>query len=688
MIGRASKKATPRHRRGIDRRHDGDHSGLALPSDAVRLDRRQLAQSFGDPAIDGRYSSTASGEAWAVRWRSVAFWHGRWPGYLFAVSVVSLAALCRDALELTLGVTSFALFFPAIVAATGIGGLGPGIVAVLLSAALGWSIGPRVPSAGPWFLFIVSAIGILVLVRVLARWRLRALRSETAAAASHLEALRLARELELLIDGATNFAIYMLDPEGRVVIWNLGAERIKGWREAEILGRSSAIFYPPDEIAAGKPGADLARAKEEGRLEEESWRVRKDGTEFLASVTITSLSDEFGRHIGFAKVIRDVTEQRAAEGVIEAREGQLRSILATVPDAMVVIDDAGVITSFSAAAERLFGWTEGEVVGLKVELLMPEPYRSAHDGFLRHYLSTGERRIIGTTRRVLGARKDGSTFPLELSIGEATGGGQRVFTGFIRDLSAKEAAEERMRALQTELTHVSRLSAMGTMASTLAHELNQPIAAVANYVEASRDLLEKAPDEETLSLLRDALAEAVGEAFRAGNIVRRLRAFVARGEVDKRIEDLDALVREAAKLGLAGAAERNIATSFAIAPGAGPVLVDRVQIQQVLVNLMRNAIEAMGMNGGGRLLIRAMPADGLAHIVVADEGPGLSPEVADRLFEAFASTKSEGMGLGLSICRTIVEAHGGRIWAAPRTGGGTEFHFTLPKVDVEVGDDR
>jgi two-component system, LuxR family, sensor kinase FixL len=504
-----------------------------------------------------------------------------------------------------------------------------------------------------------------------------ATRIEVAARASDQQALRMARELELLIDGAVNYAIYMLDPQGRITIWNKGAERIKGWPEEQVLGRHFSLVYPADEVAAGKPAADLMQAERNGRLEEESWRVRKDGTEFLASITITAFKDPDGATVAFGKVIRDITDERAVQAVVEAREDHLRSILATVPDAMIVIDDTGTITSFSIAAEAMFGWAEHEIVGRNISLLMPEPDRSAHDGYMDRYLRTGERRIIGTRRRVVGARRDGSTFPLELSIGEANGGQQRVFTGFIRDLSAKEAAEAQLAQMQSELTHVSRLSAMGTMASTLAHELNQPIAAVANYVEASRDMLDRPVDPDTALVLREALSDAADEAFRAGNIVRRLRSFVARGEVDKSVEPLATLIDDAAILGLAGSAENGIASRIEVSETA-PVLVDRVQIQQVLVNLMRNAIEAMAANGGGTLTISTERDADMAHVIVADTGPGLSDDVRGRLFEAFASTKRDGMGLGLSICRTIVEAHGGRIWAAPHEGGGTEFHFTIP----------
>ncbi|RZM09136.1 MAG: PAS domain S-box protein, partial [Sphingomonas sp.] len=208
----------------------------------------------------------------------------------------------------------------------------------------------------------------------------------------------LAEELGLLIDGATTYAIYMLDPHGRVTIWNRGAERIKGWAEAEIIGRDFAIFYPADDIAAGKPAADLARAHRDGRIEEESWRVRKDGSEFLAHVTITALHDDAGALRGFGKVIRDITHEKAAEAAIVRREHHLRSILNTVPDAMIVMNENGIVASFSAAAELVFGYAASDVIGQNVAMLMPQIEARDHDAHLRKYRHTGERHVIGNVR--------------------------------------------------------------------------------------------------------------------------------------------------------------------------------------------------------------------------------------------------------------------------------------------------
>lgn len=488
-------------------------------------------------------------------------------------------------------------------------------------------------------------------------------------------------ELNLLIDGAEGYAIYMLDPDGRITIWNKGAERLKGWTEEEVVGRSSACFYPADAVAAGKPEADLRRARTQGKLEEDDWRLRKDGSEFLAHVTITALYGEAGELRGFGKVVRDITDQRATERKLVANAAHLASILSTVPDAMVVIDERGRIGSFSAAAERLFGYAEAEVIGCNVSMLMPSPDRELHDQYIRRYLMTGERRIIGLGRVVLAQRRDGSTFPMELSVGEAIGGDQRVFTGFIRDLTDQHETQARLEELRANLIHVARVSAMGTMASTLAHELNQPITAVTNYVEAVRDLLAD-PGSADMEMIREALADAASEALRAGHIVRRLRDFVARGEIEKTVEDLGELVEEACKLGLIGAREKSVDVRFALDPLASPVLVDRVQIQQVLINLTRNAIEAMMSSPVRRLEIASrIDGPGLVRVTISDTGPGVLPEVAEDLFRAFNSSKSEGMGLGLSICRTIVEANGGRIWMEPREEGGTCFHFTLAHAD-------
>lgn len=358
------------------------------------------------------------------------------------------------------------------------------------------------------------------------------------------------------------------------------------------------------------------------------------------------------------------------------REIYLRSILATVPDAMIVIDERGIIEAFSPAAERQFGYTSDEACGQNVKLLMPTPYREEHDGYMQRYLATGERRIIGIGRVVVGLRKDGSTFPLELSVGEAWPGGRRVFIGFIRDLTETQKARARMQELQHELLHASRLRTTGQMAAALAHELNQPLTAVANYLRGAQRLLD-APDVD-LARVRDAMGLAAQQSLRAGEIIRRLRAFITRGEVRRRRESVTQLIEEASALALLGARERNVHVTLRLPADLPDVMVERVQVQQVLLNLMRNAMEAMEGAARRELTVQAERLPDMLRISVADTGSGLAPEIAEKLFQPFVTTKADGMGIGLSICRTIIESHGGQIWAEPSERGGTAFRFSLP----------
>jgi two-component system sensor kinase FixL len=397
--------------------------------------------------------------------------------------------------------------------------------------------------------------------------------------------------------------------------------------------------------------------------------------------------------VGFAASWRGELLQRARAAVIASaeaarvREAHLQSILNTVPDAMVVIDERGTIQSFSAAAERLFGYSAEAVAGKNVKMLMPSPYREEHDGYLHRYMRTGERRIIGIGRVVVGQRKDGSTFPMELAVGEMHSGTQHFFTGFIRDLTERQQTEARLQELQAELVHVSRLTAMGEMASALAHELNQPLSAISNYMKGSRRLLESSTDQNT-GQVRDAMDKAADQAIRAGQIIRRLRDFVARGESERRVEDVKKLVEEASALALVGAKDKGVRVRFEFAPRVDFVLADKVQIQQVLLNLMRNAIEAMEGQERRELVVSTAPAaDDMVEISVADTGTGIAPEVGAQLFQPFVTTKAHGMGVGLSISRTIIEAHGGSIAPRPNSGGGTVFSFTLPSVAKEEAGD-
>lgn len=373
---------------------------------------------------------------------------------------------------------------------------------------------------------------------------------------------------------------------------------------------------------------------------------------------------------------------KQTEAALFTREAHLRSILDTVPDATVVIDGDASIVSFSAAAVRQFGYREEEAVGRNVSLLMPEPYQGAHDGYIHRYLTTREKRIIGTDRVVVGRRKDGSTFPMKLAVGETIAGDQIFFTGFIRDLTERERSEAQLQEVQAELARLARLNELGEMASTLAHELNQPLSAISNYAQGCVRLLRDLDDSMAVRL-KGALEEVAAQSLRAGGIIKHLREFVTRGETEKSAQDIRKLIEEAGALALVGSRELGVRSVFDFAGGNSIVLVDKVQIQQVLINVMRNAMEAMRDSEHRELVVRTfLNDDGAIVIEVSDTGPGISEEIAARLFQPFVSSKPGGMGIGLSISRRIVEAHGGELTASRNAAGGATFRFSLPLAQM------
>jgi two-component system sensor kinase FixL len=490
-----------------------------------------------------------------------------------------------------------------------------------------------------------------------------------------------------IVDTAVD-AIVVIDRDGAIRSVNNATERLFGYAVEELIGNNVKMLMP--EPYAGEHDTYLANYLGTGHkkiigIGREVVGRRKNGSVFPMDLSVGEARD--GAEPIFVGIIRDITDRKAAELAQRESELRLRSILDTVPDAIVVIDAQGMIQSFSPAAERLFGYDRQEVAGRNVNILMPTPYREAHDGYLDRYIRTGERRIIGIGRVVVGSRKNGETFPMELQIGEFAFAGSRYFTGFVRDLTERQEAERRIQDLQAELLHASRLSVMGQMASTMAHELNQPLTAVMNYLEAGRQLI--AAGMGGPERVSEMMEKAIAQAQRAGEIIRQLRGFVSKGESDRRIQNLNQLVEEALALALVGARQRGVRASLELDHSLPPVLVDHVQIQQVVLNLVRNAVEPMEEVERRELTIgtRAIPEQGMAEVIVADSGPGIAPELADRLFQPFVTTKATGMGLGLSICREIVEAHHGRLSAAQKSSGGTVFRVTLPIASPEEAAD-
>ena len=365
----------------------------------------------------------------------------------------------------------------------------------------------------------------------------------------------------------------------------------------------------------------------------------------------------------------------------------LSLIVETAPDAIITADEQGRILSFSPAAERIFGHRENEVVGENLTILMPEPFRSDHDSYMEHYLKTGEKHIIGSGREVRAMRKSGETFVAELAVGELKFGKKHVFTGFIRDADDRAKAETRARDLQIRLERVARIQMLGEMSAALAHEINQPLTAITNFAEtAKRSLGSDAPD---LDAIASHVASIADQSMRAGEIIRRMRKLVDRGQADIQPEDINDIITEAVRVGRLTSSGTGPHIHLDLGSEIPKVMADRIQIQQVILNLMRNALEAVttdeheltiaSRRGGtpDQITLRVGHRDDVVRVCVHDTGPGIPQDLLDRLFEPLVTTKATGLGIGLAICRTIIEAHGGRIWAE-NTGDGATFHFTLP----------
>jgi two-component system sensor kinase FixL len=490
--------------------------------------------------------------------------------------------------------------------------------------------------------------------------------------------------LRAVIDTAVD-GIVIIDRAGIVQMFNRGCERLFGYRSDQVVGRNVKMLMPPpyhdEHDGYLKHYQDTGEQRIIGKGRNVQGR-RADGSVFPMYLSVGEVL-EAGDAPSYVGIIRDTTEQHALESALREQAERLRSILETVPDGIVVIAENGLIESFSPAAERLFGWKAEEVIGKNVSTLMPTPYRESHDNYLQRYRTTGERRIIGIGRIVVGQRRDGSTFPMELEVGEMKTTGKRAFTGFIRDLTESQDADRRLQELQSELLHVARLSDMGQMASALAHELNQPLTAVTNWMLAARRTLKTQVPDAPATIV-DFMDKAIDQAGRAGEIIRRLRSFVERGETERNAEDINKVVEEAAALAMVGAKEGGVRATFTFAGGLPPVWIDKVQVQQVVMNLVRNAIEAMSKSPHRLLSIStAIGDDEMVEVSVIDSGPGLPPDVAARLFQPFTTTKEKGMGLGLSISRSIIDNMGGRLRASPNPEGGLIFSFTLPALNPD-----
>ncbi len=500
-------------------------------------------------------------------------------------------------------------------------------------------------------------------------------------------ALRKSEERLALASSAHEVGVFEWEVATGALTWTAGSEQRLGLPAGSLHDYPSwAALIDPDDLAEVERTIAETVGKRAPRISF-TYRLRlPNGTQRFLEGSARCFYDQAGVMIRTTGITLDITRHEEREAALRVREAQLRSILETVPDAMIVIDEAGAIRSFSAAAELIFGYSAAEAIGLNVQTLIPGEREAWQQGYLRRYPASGDRRGVGHGRLTTARRVDGSSFPVELHVGEALVDGERVLTGFVRDISERIAAEERLSLVRRELMQVIRLNAVGEMAAALAHELNQPLAAIANFVTTAELLLDSGAGMDG-DRLKATLISANAQALRAGDIIHRLREFIAKRESEMRIEPVEATLREAVTLLTSGGQHADIELSFGLSPDADFMLADRIQVQQVVVNLLRNAFEALATSPDGArgVLIEArLNKAALVEISICDNGPGLPDAILSRMFTPFTSSKGEGgMGFGLSICRRIVEAHGGELVGFNAPGGGACFRFTVPHVCLE-----
>jgi two-component system, LuxR family, sensor kinase FixL len=471
-------------------------------------------------------------------------------------------------------------------------------------------------------------------------------------------------------------AVIGFDLKGVVTAWNAAAERLFGYRSDEIIGRPVAMLLP-----GGRRESESQLIHRVARGDKlvgyRTQRVRKDGAVLDVSLTISPIRDGSGTIIGASKIVDDVTEEMLREHRmrrLEAHRDYLADLVESSNDAIVACTLDGRIASWNKAAEAMFGYTAGEVVGLSLCVLSPADRKQEAEDTLQRLMATRQAVRYETTL----ATKDRTPIltAVAASLVFNRSGEVRGVSAIMRNITEHRAAEERLKNLQAELIHLSRWNTMGMMASTLAHELNQPLTAAVNYVRAARRLMDAEPPE--LPRIGEFLERAVDETKLAGGIIRSLRDFIDKRETARAQEDLNKVVEEA--VSLSGIRTSAVMTELEtrLNPTLKPILMDKIQVEQVLLNLIRNAVEAMQGQASQKLTIETEWGEpGFVRVSITDNGPGIAPEIAARLFQPFITNKEKGMGVGLTICQSIVQAHGGRIWAEANALLGTTFRFQL-----------
>ncbi len=462
-------------------------------------------------------------------------------------------------------------------------------------------------------------------------------------------------------------AVFLTTLEGIVLSWNAGAEEIFGYKAEEIVGKSVSLLVPRDQVKTFRRFQEkLQRGEQISNYE--ATRLKKDGRRIQVAFHLFPLKNAEDKIVGVASILRDVTAHRRSDDAQRENEARIRGILETAVDGIITIYENGIVESFNPAAARIFGYTAEEVIGKSVNILMPPPYREQHDTYISNYLATGTKKIIGIGREVSGRRKDGSVFPVHLSVSEVHIGARRLFTGIVRDLTEQ-------KRLERQVLHGERLATIGKMAAKVAHEIRSPLSSISLNAELLGDELDSyrgVNTDEAQSLLHSISTEidrvtSLTEEYL--QFSRLPESQLLKGDINRLIEDLIEFMRHEVR-------HKKIEVEYEIKEKSLQVNFDPVQLRRALLNMIRNAIDAMPKGGKLRILIER--ADGNAIIHIQDNGVGISQEQMERIFDPFFTTKDFGTGLGLAVVQQIIDEHRGQISCHSRVGQGTTFSIYLP----------
>ncbi len=482
------------------------------------------------------------------------------------------------------------------------------------------------------------------------------------------------RSLQWLLASATD-AMLIIDKDGQLILVNPALENLFGYAPGELLGKPLETLIP-ERFRQGHVGLRGSfferphpRAMGAGF---ELFAARKDGTEFPVEVSLSPLQDNGTQPMVMA-TIHDISARKQAEHALQESEARMRAIFETAVDAIITIDEHGIIERVNPAAERMFGYPESEVRGRNVKILMPAPHREAHDGYLHHYLTTGEKRIIGKGREVQGLRRDGSIFPMDLAVTEMWLGGRRMFTGLVRDITERKHAEEKAQQLLQELTSANE--ELTNFAYVVSHDLKAPLRGIGSLADwLAHDYADKFNEEgkEHMRLL-------INRVHRMGALIDGILQYSRVGRIKEAVVpvQLDQLVSEVIDL-LAVPPHIKVA----VMPGMPTVTGEPTRIQQLFHNLVSNAVKYMD-KPQGEIEVGWADEGGQWRFHVRDNGPGIAERHFERIFQLFQTLaprdRVESTGVGLALVKKIVEMYQGRVWLESELGTGTTFYFTLPK---------